>query len=425
MNALEGGRPSSAKLIRRYIVRKSRSALRIVWQILSSPIRLLLALRRAMTPASVTLLLVGIISTNIIWGYPWIGIFSACVSLFVVGFVLNRWSLPNLESDFLLPRTAVAGTPFQSQAILANHSRIPAMELEIALESADRTYKPSKFESQLADGTVDMIRPGDRFGRNVTLECKQRGIQQLPDLYVTTWFPFHLFRYTRRVETIASIPVTPKLLSANDGAIAGGLLDALGTWTRKLLSGDALDYTGSREYEPGMPVRRWDFSSWARLGQPIIREYQSPSVRTITLIVDTAVDPSSNADRKLAGQRLETVLSLAATVIEHVSRHPIQIRLFVTGQDWDLQSGGASDRESLLIRLAAAKRESVQAASQSIVELSAHLSNVPALIITSRARPAGKHSLPATVSNLNIQTAELSHDFASQASVERQTVPLQ
>ncbi|NNE01334.1 MAG: DUF58 domain-containing protein [Pirellulaceae bacterium] len=375
-----------------------------------------------MTPASVILLLVGIISTNIIWGYPWIGIFSACISLFVVGFVLNRWSLPSLESDFQLPRTAVAGTPFQSRAILTNHSRIPAMELKIAMASADRDHKTSIFQSQLAGGIVEMIRPGERLGQNVTLLCQKRGIHQLPDLYVTTWFPFHLFRYTRLVETIASIPVTPKLLSANDGAIAGGLLDALGTWTRNLLSGDAMDYTGSREYEPGMPVRRWDFSSWARLGQPIIREYQSPSVRTITLIVDTAIDPSSSGDRQLADQRLESVLSLAATVIEHVSRHPIQIRLVVTGQDWDLQVGGAFDRESLLIRLAAASRESEQAANRSIVEWCDHLSNSPALIMTSRSQPSGDQQLPACVSILNVQTADLSHGVRHHAATKQETV---
>ncbi len=66
------------------------------------------------------------------------------------------------------------------------------------------------------------------------------------------------------------------------------MLDAFGGWSHKLLSGDALDYTGSREYQVGMPVRRWDFTSWARLGRPIVREFQSPSIQLVTLIVDTS-----------------------------------------------------------------------------------------------------------------------------------------
>lgn len=375
-----------------------------VWFFLTGPIRLFLTLRSSMTAASVTLLLVGIVSANIIWGYPWIGVFSACSSLFLVGFVVNRWSLPKLEADFVLPRLAVAGTPFQATAILTNQSRIPAMELQVALEGTDRNRKAnsSRFETLKIDGSIDTIFPAQHQELRVTLLCKTRGLHPLPQISVTTWFPFYLFNHTRSVETDESIAVTPRLLESKDDSIAGGLLDSLGNWTRKLLSGDTMDYTGSREYEPGMPVRRWDFSSWARLGKPIIREYQSPSVRTVTLIIDTAIDPDVAVDREIAKGTLEYVLSCAATAIDRVCRQPIQVQLFLTGQDGSIQADRASDRESLLIRLATADCASCGDATDAIGDLCKHFTGSPLLIITSRANPLGHHSASPSVSILRI-----------------------
>ncbi len=388
----------SSRINRRAVVLSARVA-RLVWRTAFFPIRLFLAVRRALTPASVTLLLIGIVSTNIIWGYPWIGIFAACVTMFVVGISLNRWSLPNLESDFVLPRSAVAGTPFQSKLILFNSSWFPALDLDVATQAKRRVTgtHSAPFAAHIDGRTIRTIPPGERCTLNTTLLCERRGIQRLPEIAVTTWFPFHLFKYTRRVSTSAIIPITPRLLTNEDHQATSGMLDSLGHWTRKVLSGDAMDYTGSREYIPGMPVRRWDFLSWARLGQPIIREYQSPSIRTITVIVDTATDPRHAADSQQAKQLLETVLSYAATAVEYICRQPIQIRLFVTGHEDSIQAESRTDRESLLIQLAAANPESADRASQAIMGICNQNDRTPVLLFSSRSSPLGESLVPPSV----------------------------
>lgn len=392
----------------RPLLLRAKQICRLFWRTLILPIRIFLAVRRGMTAASVTLLLVGIVSANIIWGYPWIGVFSACFSLFFIGFVLNRWALPSLESDFLLPRSAVAGSSFQARTILTNPSRIPAMELEVRLNKPRQRRRPRatdsivEFESEVPHGIVPMIQPGQRVELNTSLICQSRGLHRLPDVLVTTWFPFHLFRHTTRVRTSANIAITPRLLSADDDATTGGLLDSLGNWTRKLLSGDAMDYTGSREYEPGMPVRQWDFASWARLGRPIVREFQSPSVRTISLIVDTAVDATGESRGDQTDARLEKVLSTAATAIECICRNPIQLRLFVTGQDQSDERNVGFERETLLIRLAIAQRETTIVADEMIGRWCDHLNQSPVLLLTSRKNPLGSFPVPSSVSILRI-----------------------
>ncbi len=405
-----------SRSIRSSVMHQAIKIVRLLWLTVIFPVRSFLAVRRALTPASVTLLLIGIVSTNIIWGYPWIGVFSACVSLFIVGFLLNRWSLPNLESDYVVPRSAVAGTPFQAKMILSNPGRFPALELDVAtkLVNRDQSKRLNPFEVRFSGRSIPMIQPGGRDSLNANLLCQTRGIHQLPDVLVTSWFPFHLFKYTRRVETSASIPITPKLLTTDDDMAANGMLDSLGNWTRKLLSGDALDYTGSREYVSGMPVRRWDFLAWARIGQPIIREYQSPSVRTVAFIVDTATESNLAGGREQSTVLLERVLSLAATAVEHICRQPIQIRLFVTGHDDSIHAESRTDRESLLIRLAAANPEKIDRACRAITEICELNDRLPVLIITSRIRPMGDGTVPATVSILRAV-----EEVASRAAIDQ------
>ena len=61
-------------------------------------------------------------------------------------------------------------------------------------------------------------------------------------------------------------------------------------------AGDSSEYLGSRDYQPGMRVRRWDYRSWARLGRPVVREYEEPQRKSIVLIVDTLVPAAYTPD---------------------------------------------------------------------------------------------------------------------------------
>ena len=80
-------------------------AAQLVWRTLLAPFRAFLAVRKAMTPASVSLLLFGIITLNIIWGFPWTGIFSA-VSMFAAGCLIHFITFPKLVSFTVLNSAA-------------------------------------------------------------------------------------------------------------------------------------------------------------------------------------------------------------------------------------------------------------------------------------------------------------------------------
>ena len=96
--------------------------IRRLFQIVTAPVRAFQAVRHAMTPASVSLLLLGIVTLNIIWGFPWTGMFSACVGMFVAGCLIHFGTRPLLACSFSLPSSSPAGQSFPV-TIHANTSR--------------------------------------------------------------------------------------------------------------------------------------------------------------------------------------------------------------------------------------------------------------------------------------------------------------
>jgi uncharacterized protein (DUF58 family) len=219
----------------------------------------------------------------------------------------------------------------------------------------------------------------------------------LPDVLVTSHFPFYLFQNVFRCPVQTEIAITPRLLRGDEDAVTKGLLDALGGWSHKLLSGDALDYTGSREYQVGMPVRRWDFNSWARLGRPIVREYQSPSIQLVNVVVDTSSEHPTTRRRVEDYPALERLLSLAATAVTVLTQRLVRVRLYITNEEVSEQSASPSllmpsDSESMLIRLAAGGPVAREEADARLSRWLETVGRAPTLILTAR----GEQTLPSS-----------------------------
>ncbi len=91
-------------------------------------------------------------------------------------------------------------------------------------------------------------------------------------------------------------------------------------------TGESMELLGLRPYRPGDPVRDIHARTWARLGEPVVREYQQEYFTRIGVVIDTDVKVVDEA-------RLEAALSLAAGVVAHLSRGEALIDLLVVGQE--------------------------------------------------------------------------------------------
>jgi len=352
------------------------------------PVRVYLSVRRSLTVASVAVLLASFLTLNVIWGFPWAGMMGGCVAVLLVGFALNRVMQPRLKVSVALPRSAIAGHTFSVNVRLYNPRYVPAMGLRVGWHRegvGDGHAKRSSDQWEASPPvSVDSLRNGHAMNWHGAMRFDRRGIHPLPPFQVASTFPFHLFYFRREIDTQTKIAITPAPLGGDEDPASQVMLTALGDWAKRLVAGAPVEYVGNREYQVGVPVRRWDFASWARLGRPIVREYQSPSVEAVTVIVDTSW--TSNLARKPTGrtaaraamaeerETFERLMSLAATAISDLTGRRVQLRLHITSESIELADGTAvagqsgEPRERMLVRLAAAKSMARERATERIRE---------------------------------------------------------
>lgn len=346
----------------------------LIARVVTAPFRAYLSLRRSMTVASISILLAAFMTLNVIWGFPWSGMMGGCFAMLVVGWTINRIMGPRLKLSVSLPRSAVAGHPFSINVRLANARYVPALNLRVGWhrEGVRDIYPQSAQQGWDASPPVDVdiLRSGDQMQWHGSMRFDKRGIHDLPPFQVASTFPFHLFHNRRTVETQTKIAITPAPARGDDDPTTRLMIASIGEWAKQLVKGAPVEYVGNREYQVGVPVRRWDFASWARLGRPIVREYQSPSIQAVTLIVDTSQRTVSgkslsksqlNERHREAAENFERLMSIAATAISEISSRRVQLKLVITSESdseqSSFQSGNLSDQDSgrMLVRLAAAE----------------------------------------------------------------------
>lgn len=275
--------------------------------------------------------------------------------MFGVGWLLNRLSAPTLVVKASTPDHVPVGQATRISVELTNAGRLPASDLHIGLAESRSQWRRL---CQAHCTPIEWLPAGFSCRISDTMTWEERGIHRLPSVWVDHYFPFYLFRSTRSYVQVNEVAVTPLPSESESDPLAGQLRSHLEGIVRSRHLGDLSHYVGSREYQVGMPVRRWDFASWARLGKPIVRQYSAPSSDSVLLIVDTSCDDTSGEVPSRLGvpryANVERLLRNAAYAIEFLSEANVPIYLCVTTQE---ESKGIVSGETglLLSELASAE----------------------------------------------------------------------
>src|SRR5262249_44033891 len=91
-------------------------------------------------------------------------------------------------------------------------------------------------------------------------------------------------------------------------------------------TGESMDLLGVRPYRAGDPVRDLHARSWARLGVPVVREYQQEYFTRLGVILDTDATAGKSA-------HLEDAIVLAAGVVRCLARGDALIDVLVVGAE--------------------------------------------------------------------------------------------
>jgi uncharacterized protein (DUF58 family) len=151
---------------------------------------------------------------------------------------------------------------------------------------------------------------------------------------VFSTFPFNLYR-TRVPRDRAKPPSTPLLVYPHFHPLTG--ID-VPVSARYQPGGIALssnvsespEFIGNRPYRAGDSPRHLDFRAWARLAQPVVREYQEEYYCRVALVLDTYV-PGKHKAPPAGFPDLEAAVSLTAAVADAMARGEYIIDIFAAG----------------------------------------------------------------------------------------------
>lgn len=214
--------------------------------------------------------------------------------------VLSSWlseqSIRDIEVRRMIPRAVTVGEPASLRYEVHNHKRwLPSLAVELREEG----LPTSAFLPRLDGGSTEVVRSEHRFVR--------RGVYPLSVVTVSTSFPFGLFRKERDVTLPGELVVWPR--SDRDvPAVAVQGREGFRTMAgQRGSAGTRGEYRGLRSYRPGDDPRDIHWRSTARLGEPVIREYEEDASEGVWICLDTR-----GQDEDLIEETVEIAASLAA-----------------------------------------------------------------------------------------------------------------
>ena len=242
---------------------------------------------------------------------------SHVIWLLIIGFSTGFLFRPKLRVQLRCLQVAFNGERFELQVIITNLGRFGAYDLQLDLEL------PSGWQSDEPVKFVGSIAPGHCVTIPYRLTPTQRGIFEIQRFTVASLFPLSLFRFLVSHTFEQRVFVAPSYTEQKE--VIGDIVDqiAINESAGDTQKNSLLEYIGSREFRPGVPVRRWDFSSWARLGIPSVREFVEGSNTLVVLVVDTT------GRTKAVDHTLETTLSTTTGILMGCA-HLMQPTMLVT-----------------------------------------------------------------------------------------------
>ena len=235
---------------------------------------------------------------------PFYQIFCALAAVLAVVEIVGVLCRPRLVATAGFPDRTSLGQEVTGEVTLSNRSRRTAWDV-----CARLLHLPNGLQAQPASHTAASLAtlpPGESVRVPFSLYPHRRGLYAMPPLQVETTFPFNLVRTTITSVELGRLLVVPSFhpLTSIHLPVAHRYQPGGISMTSRV--GESPEYIGNREYLPGEPARRLDFRSWARLGRPVVREFQEEYFGRVALVLDTHIRVPRIAElaRPRAGQRL-------------------------------------------------------------------------------------------------------------------------
>jgi uncharacterized protein (DUF58 family) len=292
----------------------------------------------------------------------------------IVGFVLSLGFNGQFQAARTLPRFATVGVPLHYKVVLKNLTP----KKQSGLTVLENVFEPRPrfqewFSAQMDEQKrarsfrITQVRRTSPFRRVRTREVAadaplqpqqereiglqftplRRGLLHLEGLTIARTDPLGLCRGTLKLALPQTVLVLPKRYALPPLAFPGHQKYQQGGVAQASHVGQSEEFAALRDYRRGDPLRHIHWRSWARLGKPIVREFEDEFFVRHALALDTFIH-SEHSD--LFEEAVSVAASFACTITTQESLLDL---LFVGPQSYCFTSGrGLAHSDQMLEILA-------------------------------------------------------------------------
>ena len=131
------------------------------------------------------------------------------------------------------------------------------------------------------------IQPGGTIEVTVDVKPSRRVNIRFNGIFIVRTCPFGLFNAVKAIKLPQSLLILPKRYDIPSINIPGKRKYQSGGIALASSVGDSEEFISMRDYRPGDPLRRIHWKSWAKVGKPVVKEYQDEFFVRHALILDT------------------------------------------------------------------------------------------------------------------------------------------
>ena len=275
-----------------------------------------------------------------------------------------------------LPKVGTAGCPLNYRIALRNlstkkHSGLtllenladarPSFEEFVALERAEqkalRSFRfsesPRRISLRWADvkqAGVPTVAPNEEVEVRVELTPRRRGVLRFSGVTLARPDPLGLFRAVTTVPLPQSVLILPRRYPLPPIALPGTVKYQEGGVALAASVGQSEEYVALRDYRHGDPLRHIHWRSWARVGRPVVKEFEDEFFVRHALVLDTFTDHQHS---EVFEEAVSVAASFACTLPTQESLLDL---LFVGPQSYCFTAGrGVAHVEQMLEILASVR----------------------------------------------------------------------
>ena len=249
---------------------------------------------------------------------------SLLFGLGTVPFALNRFrKFPLRLSRNITPKVG-AGSTVTYSITLENLGETPITDLHVRDEGLPWSIRPI-LQARLGQA-VPPIQPGQKCKVQLQTRFQARGVFDLPALRAEYVDYLGLTRCGKTFTHPSRVTVYPQVYPVATIDLSRVRVHQPGGIPLAASVGESPEFRGLRAYRPGDPLRHISWKAFARLGKPIVREFQGEYFRRVAVVLDTHTN-----GKKHSYDDFEAAVSLVASISQFFEDNEYVIDLFAAG----------------------------------------------------------------------------------------------